>query len=568
MSRRPRNKRPEPVKPKVPRGSGQASRDGSVPRKRGPHAGRIDAGRPRSASSTGKPRQGEQRHSPKRRSPARPDPHADHAAPTRSTHHRPKHERKGVERPHPEHDRAARDRSAPDRVEESFQSRRMAPHERAARERASGPDSERPNRPPPPSFAEETFLDEAPFTPEAHGYYFDDPLSSDETELGIGTRVVPPGMNLAFDADDDALDTFDTSAFGDARPSSDSEMEATIQALEARLDGLIRQASEYAPSSANDPAESARPDALAREAARDQASPVAQADEDDQSAVEATRELLSSEYYRRQWGRVGLRRRAEHIDDFGHDPVYERKLAPVLDFLFKRYFRCETQGVDNIPAEGRCLIVANHSGTLPLDGVMLRRAVRLRHAAKRELRWLAEDFIFYLPFLGVMMNRLGAVRACQENAQRLLMEESLVVAFPEGTKGVKKLFRQRYQLQRFGRGGYIRLCLRTGTPIVPCAIIGAEETNPLLFRFEQLPRLLGWPYLPVTPTFPLLGPLGLLPAPTKWKIIFGEPLDFDQYGPADANDHVLVGRLSEQVQAAIRDMLARGLAERNGVWLG
>src|SRR5690606_9616313 len=247
---------------------------------------------------------------------------------------------------------------------------------------------------------------------------------------------------------------------------------------------------------------------------------------DEQSVVEATRELLSSEYYRRQWGRFGLRRRSEHIDDFGHDPVYERRLLPLLDFLFRYYFRCETQGIEGIPKEGRCLVVANHSGTLPLDGLMLRSALRLRHPSARPLRWLAEDFIFYLPFIGVFMNRLGAVRACQENAQRLLEADALLAAFPEGTKGVKKLYRQRYQLQRFGRGGYIRLCLKTGTPLVPCAIVGAEETNPVLFRLEQLPRLIGWPYLPVTPTFPLLGPLGLLPAPTKWKMLFGPPMRF------------------------------------------
>jgi 1-acyl-sn-glycerol-3-phosphate acyltransferase len=400
----------------------------------------------------------------------------------------------------------------------------------------------------------------------------DDLPSDDDTELGIGSRVIPPAMHLAFDEDEDegdfgGLEGFDPLPFDEQRPSTDSEMEATIQALEARLDGLIRQASEFSLDD-EDPASVHPQVGRVRGSAAAQTAESAQTEEEDRSAVEATRELLSSEYYRRQWGRLGLRRRTEHIDDFGHDPVYERKLAPVLDFLFQHYFRCETKGVDNIPAEGRCLLVANHSGTLPLDGLMLRRAVHLRHPAKRQLRWLAEDFIFYLPFLGVLMNRLGAVRACQENAQRLLSEESLVAAFPEGTKGVKKLFRQRYQLQRFGRGGYIRLCLRTGTPIVPCAIIGAEETNPLLFRLEQLPRLIGWPYLPVTPTFPLLGPLGLLPAPTKWKMIFGEPLEFEQYGPSDANDHVLVGRLSEQVQSAIRDMLARGLAERSGVWLG
>lgn len=405
----------------------------------------------------------------------------------------------------------------------------------------------------------------------------DDPHSDDDSELGIGSRVIPPAMNLSFDADEDdseedtfsALEGFGGATLAEPDPSNDSEMEATIQALEARLDGLIRQASEFS----TEPEETA-PDSEAAtlsrslEATRQAVARASSDTEDDVSVVEATRELLSSEYYRRQWGRLGLRRRAEHIDDFGHDPVYERKLLPLLDFLFQHYFRCETQGVEHIPTEGRCLVVANHSGTLPLDGLMLRRAVSLRHPARRQLRWLAEDFMFYLPFVGVLMNRLGAVRACQENAQRLLAGETLVAAFPEGTKGIKKLFRQRYQLQRFGRGGYIRLCLRTGTPIVPCAIIGAEETNPLLYRLEQLPRVIGWPYIPVTPTFPWFGPLGLLPAPTKWKIIFGEPLEFDQYGPSDANDHVLVGRLSEQVQARIREMLDRGLAERKGVWLG
>ena len=407
-----------------------------------------------------------------------------------------------------------------------------------------------------------------------------------DEELGIGSRVVPPAMNLVFDEDEDdevddaiiddedgelgSLVSVAGSPFTEPKPSTHSEMQATIQELEARLDGLIRQASEYSPDSAD---QDEQPDvqrtlSISADATRALAERFQPEELDETSALEATRELLSSEYYRKQWGRLGLRRRAEHIDDFGHDPVYERRLLPLLDFLFKVYFRCTTEGIERVPSEGKCLIVANHSGTLPLDGLMLRSALRLRHPAKRELRWLAEDFIFYLPFLGVMMNRLGAVRACQENAQRLLASDALVVAFPEGTKGVKKLYRQRYQLQRFGRGGYIRLCLRTGTPLVPCAVIGAEETNPLLYRVEQLPRVLGWPYLPITPTFPLLGPAGLLPAPTKWKIIFGEPMEFDQYGPADANDHVLVARLSEQVQAAIRTMIERALRERRGVWLG
>jgi 1-acyl-sn-glycerol-3-phosphate acyltransferase len=140
--------------------------------------------------------------------------------------------------------------------------------------------------------------------------------------------------------------------------------------------------------------------------------------------------------------------------------------------------------------------------------------------------------------------------------------------FPEGVKGIGKLYRDRYQLQRFGRGGFIRLCLRTGTPLVPCAVVGAEEASPMLHRDELVSRLVGLPYLPVTPTFPLLGPLGLLPAPTKWRIRFGEIQHFDEYGPEAAEDHVVVGRLAERVRGGIQQMLDRSVAERKSVWFG
>ena len=219
--------------------------------------------------------------------------------------------------------------------------------------------------------------------------------------------------------------------------------------------------------------------------------------------------------------------------------------------------------------------MANHSGTLPLDGVMLKAAVKREQGAKngvggggRDVRWLTEDFIYHMPFLGGAMNRLGAVRACQENAERLLAKESLVAVFPEGVKGIGKLFADRYRLQRFGRGGFIKLCLRTGTPIVPVAVVGAEETNPLLFKIEHLSKALGIPYVPVTPTFPLLGPLGLLPAPTKWRIQFGEPLDLSAHGPEAADDEILVGKLAERVRAAIQTMLDRSVGSRKSVFFG
>jgi 1-acyl-sn-glycerol-3-phosphate acyltransferase len=286
------------------------------------------------------------------------------------------------------------------------------------------------------------------------------------------------------------------------------------------------------------------------------------------TVFDTARELLSSDFYLRKWGRLAMRNRSEEIDDFGLDPIYDAKLKPVLDFLYGRYFRVEVTGVSRVPAEGRCLLVANHSGTLPLDGVMLKTAVKREHPAQRDVRWLTEDFIYHFPFVGSIMNRLGAVRACQENAERLLAKDQLVAVFPEGVKGTGKLFADRYRLQRFGRGGFIKLCLRTSTPIVPVAIIGAEETNPMLFRIEHIGKALGVPYVPITPTFPLLGPAGLLPAPTKWSVAFGEPIDFSAHGPEAADDEILVTKLAERVRATIQGMLDRGVGARKSVFFG
>jgi 1-acyl-sn-glycerol-3-phosphate acyltransferase len=287
-----------------------------------------------------------------------------------------------------------------------------------------------------------------------------------------------------------------------------------------------------------------------------------------ESVFDTARELLSTDFYLRKWGRLAMRGRSEEVDDFGLDPIYDAKLRAALDFLFTSYFRVETTGIANVPATGRCLLVANHSGTLPLDGLMLKQALRREHASPRDVRWLIEDFIYHLPFVGSAMNRLGAVRACQENAERLLAKEHLVAVFPEGVLGIGKLFKERYRLQRFGRGGFIRLCLRTGTPIVPVAVVGAEETNPLLFKTERLAKSLGVPYLPVTPTFPALGPLGLLPAPTKWRIQFGEALDLRGHGPDAADDELLVGRLAERVRATIQGMVDRAVGARKSVFFG
>jgi 1-acyl-sn-glycerol-3-phosphate acyltransferase len=344
--------------------------------------------------------------------------------------------------------------------------------------------------------------------------------------------------------------------------ASVEDLEQQIRDLEARLDRMIRH-KERGLSSSPPSAPPARPSSPASSPPREPEPPEAA------GVFDTARELLSTDYYLRQWGRMGMRNRSEEVDEFGLDPKYEARWQPFFDFLYRHYFRVDIEGTSHIPDEGRCLIVANHSGgPLPYDGPMLRTAVKRDHPHQREVRWLAEDFIYYLPFVGAVMNRLGAVRACQENAERLLTRGNLVAVFPEGAKGMGKLYRDRYQLQRFGRGGFIRLCLRTQTPIVPCAIVGAEEANPIMYRIEAFTKAIGLPYLPITPTFPALGPLGLLPAPTKWKIRFGEPISFDEHGVEAADDEILVSRLADRVRTTIQGMLDRTLSERASIWFG
>ncbi|MEO9234791.1 MAG: lysophospholipid acyltransferase family protein [Polyangiaceae bacterium] len=358
------------------------------------------------------------------------------------------------------------------------------------------------------------------------------------------------------------------------------DVAASIRELEAKLDKMIDEASQKNLPDAPDSdveMETRRTIPMPRPSASTAGPPPSgpqsartlQSLQSEGAAVfDTARELLSTDYYLRKWGRLSMRGRSEEVDDFGYDPVYEERFRPFFNFLYSTYFRVETDGIENVPAAGRCLLVANHSGTLPYDGVMLKTALKREHPQHRDVRWLAEDFIFHFPFLGSFTNRIGAVRACQENAERLLRQDALVAVFPEGVKGIGKLFKERYRLQRFGRGGFIKLCLRTRTPIVPCAIIGAEETNPMLFRIEAFSRSLGIPYIPVTPTFPVLGPLGLAPAPTKWKIIFGELISLDEHGPEAAEDDILVTQLAERVRANIQSMVDRAVGARRSVWFG
>ncbi|MBI2068086.1 MAG: acyltransferase family protein [Deltaproteobacteria bacterium] len=257
------------------------------------------------------------------------------------------------------------------------------------------------------------------------------------------------------------------------------------------------------------------------------------------------------------------------VDEFGMDPSFGRRVKPLFDLLYYDYWRVRVQGIQNVPADGRALIVANHSGTLPYDGAMIRLAVENDHPSRRDVRFLVEDFVYHFPFLGTFMYRIGGVRACPENAERLLKKGHLVVVFPEGVKGIGKHYKNRYRLQRFGRGGFVKLALTTGSPIIPVSVIGAEEIHPILYKSTVLAKPLGIPYLPVTPTLPLLGPLGLIPFPSKWTISFGKPIELHKQYPSEAaEDQLLVNRLSEEVRGTIQEMVMDGLKQRRSPWFG
>jgi 1-acyl-sn-glycerol-3-phosphate acyltransferase len=283
--------------------------------------------------------------------------------------------------------------------------------------------------------------------------------------------------------------------------------------------------------------------------------------------VPAVRDTPATDVWDRRVGSVLslLRRRLTgdyEVDEFGFDPaITEELLYPALRPLYHRWFRVEVSGVEHLPGSGSALVVANHSGTVPLDSLMLALAVHDEHPAHRHLRLLGADLVFRMPVLSELARKWGGTLACNADAERLLCAGELVGVFPEGFKGIGKRYWQRYQLQRFGRGGFVSAALRTGAPIVPVAIVGAEEIYPLLGDLKPVARLLGTPYFPVTPTFPWLGPLGLLPLPSKWLIDFGEPIDTMPWHE-HADDPEVIFNLADQVREVIQQMLSRLLERR------
>jgi 1-acyl-sn-glycerol-3-phosphate acyltransferase len=255
------------------------------------------------------------------------------------------------------------------------------------------------------------------------------------------------------------------------------------------------------------------------------------------------------------------------VDEYGFDEDFtEHIYLPLLRPLYKSWFRVEVRGIENIPSTGGALVVANHSGTVAFDALMTQLAVHDEHPARRHLRMLAADLVFQAPFIGQAARKSGSTLAANPDAERLLASGELAGVWPEGFKGVGKPFSERYKLQRFGRGGFVSAALRTGAPIVPCSIVGAEEIYPILGNLKTLARLTGAPYVPVTPTFPLLGPLGLIPLPSKWIIEFGAPVDTAVLGPQAADDPMLVFDLTDQVRETIQQTLYALLMQRRSVF--
>lgn len=253
-------------------------------------------------------------------------------------------------------------------------------------------------------------------------------------------------------------------------------------------------------------------------------------------------------------------------DEWGFDPAFVRAAEPLNRLLYERWWRVVTTGAEHVPASGRALLVANTAGMLPWDAVMVGHALR-RARVRDDLRFLVLNFALELPWASVAIRRAGGVAASPYNALRLLDQDHAVLAFPEGTAGASKAYSERYRLRRFGRGGFVELALRSGAPIVPVAIVGSEELYPKLAELPGVARVLGAPHAPVTPTFPLLGPLGAVPLPARWRIAFGPPLDVSSLGRDAADDRATVLELADDVRDRVQELVNANLIERGSAFL-
>ncbi len=357
-------------------------------------------------------------------------------------------------------------------------------------------------------------------------------------------------------------------AGSDAVPASGADAPAAPRPARGRTARTAATRKAAAPAAART---SARPDRTPL-GAEDHRAAQSEADEVGRRLVEQLpADASPSELERRVAEALAfLRRRLTgdyEVDEYGFDPeLTDTVLLAVLRPLYRHWFRVQVRGIENIPSQGGALVVANHSGTVAFDALMTQVAVRDEHPAGRHLRMLGADLVFSTPVVGDIARKSGSTLAANTDAERLLADGHLVGVWPESFKGIGKPFSERYKLQRFGRGGFVSAALRTGVPIVPCAIVGAEEIYPILASSKTVARLLGIPYAPITPTWPLLGPLGLVPLPSKWLIEFGEPIPTDEAGEGAADDPMMIFDVTDQVRETIQQTLYSLLMQRRSVF--
>ena len=259
------------------------------------------------------------------------------------------------------------------------------------------------------------------------------------------------------------------------------------------------------------------------------------------------------------------------VSDWGRSERVEGLLDRTLvDFLYHYWFRVDVEGVENVPSVGGALLVSNHGGVIPPDATMIAKAIKEEHARPRPLHLTVEHFFKGYPGLSMLIAKLGGVPAHPANVHRLLHdEEQLVLVFPEGAKATEKLYKDRYQLRRFGRGGFVEAAMRAKAPLVPIAVVGAEESMPAFAQINPLKRLTGLIYTPLTPFFPHFGLLGgLIYLPSKFRIRFLEPIPTDHFGEEPWNDRALVQELAEEIRRRIQEELYEMLAKRRSIWMG
>jgi len=280
--------------------------------------------------------------------------------------------------------------------------------------------------------------------------------------------------------------------------------------------------------------------------------------------LESLNELMSFAYR-------AVEVRAQHaklnykLDDFGFDPEWTETILPLAKLVYRKYWRVDTTGVEHVPRRGGALLVSNHAGVLPFDGAMIKVAL-FEHGIDRHARALIADWFFGLPMLSWFLRRSGQTLGNQRDTHRLLTAGELVLVFPEGVKGTGKLWSERYRLRRFGRGGFVESAIRAGVPIIPISVVGSEELYPMLADIRPLAQLTGFPYFPITPTWPWLGPLGLVPLPSKWRIQFHPAVRTDELPRAAADDPSIVMDYADRVRDVIQEGLVANLMQRRSAF--